>query len=168
MSTIHSFQPVFRKDARILVLGSIPGKRSLVKDEYYANERNAFWRIMATLLRFELSLGYRERVKKLEDSAVALWDVLAMCIRESSLDSDIVESTIVPNDFSCLFDQLPHLSHIYFNGAKAQQSYQRYVQPELSSRYQQILATRLPSTSPAHASINFEKKLDAWACILKN
>ena len=165
MTTIHSFKPILNNDARILILGSIPGKISLVKDQYYANERNAFWKIMATLLSFESSIDYDQRVKQLKSGAVAVWDVLAMCTRESSLDSDIVESTIVPNDFGSLFGQLPNLTDVYFNGAKAEQSFMRYVHPNLTNEYKMLSYTRLPSTSPAHASMSFENKLKAWKVI---
>jgi double-stranded uracil-DNA glycosylase len=165
MTTIHSFKPIYQRDAKILILGSIPGKISLQQQQYYANERNAFWRIMATLLAFDPTISYEQRVIAVKNNAIALWDVLAMCTRESSLDSDIVESTIVPNDFNDLFDQLPELAQVYFNGAKAEQSYKRHVYPHLKARHLTIFTTRLPSTSPAHAAVNFEGKLDLWKVI---
>lgn len=167
MTNIHSFAPIFQNDAKVLILGSIPGKRSLTQRQYYAHERNAFWKIMANLLEFDEEAHYQDRLGKLTANAIALWDVLAMCTRESSLDSDIVESSIVPNDFAGLFKQLPLLAAIYFNGAKAEQSYQRYVFPDLPSDYQQIPTVRLPSTSPAHAALSFHAKLAAWKVIMQ-
>lgn len=168
MTTIHSFNPLAHDSARTLILGSIPGKKSLSEGQYYAHQRNAFWKIMAALLAFEPSLAYERRISLLCDRHIAVWDVLAMCTRESSLDSDIVESSIVPNDFNQLFERLPNLTHIYFNGAKAEQSYNRYVFPQLKPDFKLIPTTRLPSTSPAHASVNFEGKLQAWKAILES
>lgn len=192
MDTINSFAPVVDANARVLILGSIPGKRSLNDNQYYAHPRNAFWRIMSQLYHFELphlpqnpsqksldeapkkslnkspkksAAEYLHCLSQLRQHRIALWDVLQSCQRDSSLDADIVEASIQPNDFSQLFSDYPLIRHIYFNGAKAQQSYQRYVLPGLSASAQAIPGLRLPSTSPAHAALNFAQKLAAWQVI---
>ena len=154
--------PISSPAARLLVLGSMPGKRSLEMQQYYAHPQNVFWRIMAELIGFDPQLAYGERVQHLQASGVALWDVLAACERQSSLDSDIVESSILANDFTTFLIEHPLIEQIYCNGAKSYQSFLRHVRPDLSKKYLEIPVTRLPSTSPAHAAMDFQTKLDAW------
>lgn len=167
MAGIHSFTAVSSSAATVLVLGSMPGKRSLQMQEYYAHPQNAFWPIMAKLLGFDPGQLYADRIQCLQDAGVALWDVLAACERASSLDSDIVEASIVVNDFPVFLSEHPKIQHIYCNGAKSFQSYQRYVSPVLGAAHAKIPVTRLPSTSPAHASMNFQAKIHAWSIITK-
>lgn len=158
MSHIHSFAPVSNADARVLILGSMPGKKSLEQNQYYAHPSNAFWKIMGDLVGAFPSLPYEERLCILKSSGIALWDVLASCERETSLDSHIrKEST---NDFASFFARHPHITQAFFNGSKAEQCFIKFVQdkqalPPLKFR-------RLPSTSPAHAGMRYEGKLQAW------
>jgi len=161
-SDLRGFAAVARPDAKILILGSMPGKRSLEMQQYYAFPQNAFWRIMGKLFGFDPLLPYPERLDKLQTAGLALWDVMAGCRRQSSLDADIVESSIVSNDFNGFLDSHAQIAHIYCNGAKACQSFLRHVTPALRSEHQTIEVSRLPSTSPAHASMTFQAKLDAW------
>ena len=168
MNEVYSFAPVSNPSARILILGSMPGKRSLEMKQYYAHPQNAFWRIMADLLGFDAQLPYPERIQCLRDAGVALWDVLAACERQSSLDSDIVEASIIANDFPAFFREHVQIEHIFCNGAKSWQSFLRYVQLGLSDTQQNISVTRLPSTSPAHATMNFQAKVSAWTVITKS
>ena len=170
MPVIHSFSPVIKPGANILVLGSMPGKRSLQANQYYAHPRNAFWRIFCNLFNIDekLILGvdkYRKRIAYLEEANIALWDVLQCCTRESSLDADIVESSIIANNFSTFLDKNKSIKHIYFNGAKAEQLYKRHVIPTLSDQQSQLPMTRLPSTSPAYAAMCFEEKMQEWQLI---
>jgi len=165
MSEVYSFAPVSSPQARVLILGSMPGKRSLEMQQYYAHPQNAFWRIMAELFDFDPDQPYLARMEHLRNWGVALWDVLAACTRESSLDSDIVESSIIANDFPAFLSQHPLIGHIYCNGARSFQSFLRHVRPELSDKKLEIPVIRLPSTSPAHAAMDFQAKLDAWSII---
>lgn len=171
MATIHSFSAVSDAQARILILGSMPGKRSLDDNQYYAHPRNSFWPIISTLLGFSLTGGepvnYTQRLNAVRHAKIALWDVLQACDRESSLDADIVESSIVVNDFAGFFNKHKNISHIFFNGAKAQQLYQRHVLPMLDEGTASMLSSRLPSTSPAHAALSFEQKLAEWRVVLE-
>ena len=96
---IHSFAPISKTGVTKLILGSMPGKASLIANQYYGHPRNNFWKFIDSIIGIQQSLPYETRCKQLTDSGIALWDVLKTCTRSSSLDSDIIESSIVPNDF---------------------------------------------------------------------
>ena len=162
MTQVHSFTPVSRPDARLLILGSMPGRLSLEKQQYYAHPRNAFWPIAADLFGFSQDLAYPDRKRALIAGKAALWDVLKACTRTTSLDSDIVESSIVPNDFAAFFAAHRRIRLICFNGTKAEQTFNRYVAEGLCPEQQAIARVRLPSTSPAHASLTPSQKLHEW------
>jgi len=163
----NSFPPIANDDSRILILGSMPGQASLRDSQYYAHPRNAFWPILCTLLDGEKSgadkdASYQQRLNLLLQRGVAVWDVMANCYRRGSLDADIAEDSIEPNQFSPFLQHHQKVSAIYFNGAKAEQSFNRYVLADIAPLYPDLHYQRLPSTSPAHASQSFEQKLAAW------
>jgi len=159
-----SFAPNSDLNARILILGSIPGRESLKAERYYAHPRNQFWRIMATLLGFAPDLPYADRLLALQAHGIALWDVMHSCQRAGSLDASIEPDTIEANDFAEFFQHHTAIRSVLFNGATAQATYNKHVLPGLPAL--PLHYTRLPSTSPAHASLSFDQKLDAWKCIL--
>ena len=163
MSRVRCFAPIEDAAATVLILGSMPGKTSLAAGQYYAHPRNAFWPVIGKLIGFSPDLPYEVRLQILQSSGIALWDVLGSCIRKSSLDAHIETDSLVPNDFRAFFQQHPDITQVFFNGAKAEQCFTKYVLPTLkanSLRYQ-----RLPSTSPANAGIPYEKKLLAWQAV---
>ena len=162
---IHSFPPISNHNVSQLILGSMPGKASLSANQYYGHPRNNFWKFIDSIKGIQQSLPYEARCEKLADSGIAIWDVLKTCTRTSSLDSDIVESSIVANDFEAFFKLNPNVTNIYFNGAMAEKSYIKHVLPHLSARHSLIQTTRLPSTSPANASIPMDVKLKQWSVI---
>jgi hypoxanthine-DNA glycosylase len=159
ISTIKSFDPIAKESARILILGSMPGVLSLKAGQYYAHPRNAFWPIMASLFNFSAETSYKERVAALQASGVAVWDVLHSCVRSGSLDSAIEAGTRVPNDFSAFFQNHPNIKLVGFNGAEAEKSFSKYVQPNVD--VPGISFVRLPSSSPAH-TLGLEMKIEAW------
>jgi double-stranded uracil-DNA glycosylase len=169
MPHIQSFPPIENPTATILILGSMPGKESLRAGQYYAHPRNAFWPIMGELVGAAPELSYQARIQKLKSAGIALWDVLASCTRHSSMDADIVEDSICPNDFASFFLKHPHITHAFFNGAMAEQCFHKYVQPLLETLLESrpLHYQRLPSTSPANASMRYEEKLTAWKVILQ-
>ena len=118
MSLSHGFPPVAGTAARVLVLGSLPGETSLRAGQYYAHQRNSFWRIMGDLLGAGLSLSYAQRLDKLGAAGIALWDVIAACERFGSLDSDIVNSSVCVNDFSAFFAVHRNIERVFFNGGE--------------------------------------------------
>jgi double-stranded uracil-DNA glycosylase len=160
-----SLSPVALADAKVLILGSMPGKLSLAQQQYYAHPRNAFWKIIAHLFGFNSDMRYADKLLALQQHKLALWDVIQSCERQGSLDSNISNASIISNDFAEFFVQHSHIQHIFFNGSCAYQEYHKRVQPRLAEQWQALACTRLPSTSPAMASLTFEQKLSAWSAI---
>ncbi|MDQ6967010.1 MAG: DNA-deoxyinosine glycosylase [Mariprofundaceae bacterium] len=159
----HGFASVSKSSARILILGSMPGRKSLDEQQYYAHPRNAFWAIMGELFGFYATMPYAQRLEQLADQHVALWDVTQHCIRPGSLDAAIRDATA--NDFRAFLTAHPQIHAIFFNGRKAEELFRRLVLPGLADKHRSIERHTLPSTSPAHAAYTFEKKLEAWGII---
>ena len=156
------FAPILGLKAEVLILGSMPSQISLSQHQYYANPRNAFWWIMSEIYNFTPSLSYAQKTQALSNRAVAVWDVLHDCERPGSLDSAIVNGSERVNDFDHFVSQHPELRLIVFNGATAEKIFRRYYSKFLTNTCAAIKSQRCPSTSPAHASISVEAKLDAW------
>jgi double-stranded uracil-DNA glycosylase len=158
----RGFPPIAACDARVLVLGSLPGRASLAAQQYYAQPRNAFWPIMGELVGAGLDLPYDERVERLRASGIALWDVCEAAVRAGSLDAAINLQTVVTNDFARFFQHHPRIVHVCANGATAHRLYLRRVQPLLPEPSSLLPLHLLPSTSPAHASLRLAQKLARW------
>ena len=161
MSRVQSFPPIASASSKVLILGSMPGVESLRARQYYAHPRNAFWPIMGQLFGAGPTLPYQERTTRLQSAGVALWDVLQTCVRPGSLDTSITDE--VANDFPAFFAMRPNITHVFFNGSKADTTFRRHVLPRLPED-RHVLA-RLPSTSPAHAALPFEAKVQAWSVV---
>ncbi len=162
---LTGFAPVARGDATRLVLGSMPSKLSLQAQQYFGNPRNAFWGICARALDFDVNEPYEKRCAAVTDAHIAVWDVLHACVRKTSLDADIEEDSIVTNDFGSLLSTCPSIRAIYFNGATAERLFKRYVLPQLGEVVAHLPLQRLPSTSPANAAMNFERKFERWSVV---
>jgi double-stranded uracil-DNA glycosylase len=158
----RGFPPIAAPDARVLILGSLPGQVSLAAVQYYAQPQNAFWRIMGAMFDAGLDKPYAERTERLRASGVALWDVCRSARRAGSLDASIDLASVVSNDFARFFDLHPRLTAICCNGATAHRLYLRKVRPGLPTRQQSLPLHVLPSTSPAHAALRLEQKLERW------
>lgn len=161
MSIVQSFKPIIGLEPKVLILGSMPGIASLTEHQYYAHPRNAFWPIMAQLLCVEWSPIYSQRVKQLGHFPLILWDVLKACKRKGSLDSAIMTEGLVANDIASLLSLHQGISCIAFNGGAADKMFKQQVTPTIE-QIDRFDLLRMPSTSPAHASLNFEQKLDQW------
>lgn len=159
--TVHGFPPIAGPDARVLVLGTMPSLKSLEAAQYYAHPRNAFWPIMRELFARGAGLGYPERVASIVDSKVALWDVLASTVRPGSLDSAIERGSETPNDIAGFLAGHPGVHTVFFNGAKAGELFERHVAAGLPAD-RPLRYARLPSTSPANASVTYSAKVEAW------
>jgi len=155
-SLAESFDWLALPNAQVLILGSIPGIASLQQQQYYAHPPNAFWPIMQQIFNWP-DLDYAARCQALIKENIALWDVLRSCQRRGSLDSDIEPGSIEVNDFQAFFRQHPNINQILCNGVKAAQLFQRHVKMPVGISFKQ-----LPSTSPAHAAMTFQIKLEKW------
>ena len=157
---IHGLPPIENPSARILILGSMPGEASLHAGQYYAHPQNAFWRILGEILGFAPDVPYADKLRMLIAADIALWDVIASCHRKGSLDSEIAPDSLLANDFAAFFATHRRIERVLFNGAKSETIFRKHVAPSLEARA--ISYLRLPSTSPANASIPFAKKMAAW------
>jgi TDG/mug DNA glycosylase family protein len=162
---VQSFAPLGNARATRLVLGTMPGRASLLARQYYAHPRNAFWYIIQELFGIPQQLPYALRVRKLAPTGLAVWDVLAACTRGSSLDSDILPASAVPNDFARFLAAHRHVRTIYFNGTAARQLFERHVLRGLPPAQQDIARIQLPSTSPTNARMSLAEKARAWRVI---
>jgi len=153
---LEGLPPIVSDGARILILGNMPSVMSLAEAQYYANPRNAFWRITGEIFGFDPCAPYPQRTAALCASGVAVWDVLRLCRRHGSLDSAIERDSMVANDFGAFFDAHPSIDRVFFNGAAAETNFTRPAAIERPLRYR-----RLPSTSPAQ-TMRYEDKLRAW------
>lgn len=158
---IRSFDPVVSENARVLILGSMPGERSLAAAEYYAHPRNAFWKIMQAVAGIDPAASYEQRLQALKDRGIALWDVLHSCHREGSLDAAIKRGSVKVNDFDTFFRDHPGICIVLFNGATSERYYKLYVPPGIQDG--KITHIRMPSTSPAHAAVSLEQKIKQWS-----
>ncbi len=155
----YSFAPLKCEDAKILILGSIPGDRSIELGEYYGNSRNRFWNLISLLFEMEPPTTYLAKQDMLRCVKITLWDVAHTAIRKGSLDNDIHDE--IPNDIPSLIEQCPTIKIIVFNGKKAEQLYDRYFERSSLIRY-----FAMPSTSPANAVCTLNKLYDRWTEIL--
>ncbi|MWB92881.1 DNA-deoxyinosine glycosylase [Flavobacterium sp. GA093] len=153
-----SFLPISDSDATVLILGTMPGTKSLELNQYYGHNQNNFWKFMFLILNEDFSNEYQTKKKLLIKNKIALWDVLQYCDRIGSLDSAIKNE--MANDFESFLEKHPHIHTIIFNGQKAAAFFKKYV--SLEKTYQLIT---LPSTSPANASKSFDSKLNEWKII---
>ena len=151
---MQGLPPVISRRTRLLLLGSFPGAASLAAQQYYAHPRNQFWPLLSALLDEPLAvLPYAQRLQRLRERGLGLWDVYAECRREGSLDSAIRDARL--NDLAGLRRRAPALIAVAHNGGE-------------SARAMRVTAAlghpvfRLPSSSPANASWSFERKLAAW------
>lgn len=149
------FPPVVNADSRLLILGSMPGERSLADQQYYAHPRNLFWPFIAALCHDMVPEDYTARKKLLLNNRIAVWDVCDACIREGSLDTAILDE--IPNAIEDLLDQYPGIRTIAFNGQKAAALFRKYFKRREGYNY-----ITLPSTSPANAGIPVVQKQGEW------
>ncbi len=154
---ISSFPPIVSNDAKILILGSVPGVKSLEMQEYYAHPQNKFWKIIFELFNENFSEDYLEKIKILKKNKIAVWDVIDSCERVGSLDTTIKNEE--SNDILQLLKKYQNIKTIFCNGGKSYKNLQKIVGKNF-----EIPIYLLPSTSPLH-TISFEKKLESWKII---
>ncbi len=166
VARVSSFAPVIGADCRVLVLGSMPGVRSLAAGQYYAHPHNLFWPFMRELCGAGPELPYADRLARLAEAGIGLWDVLGHCTREGSLDSSIDPASEVANPIDALLVEQASIRAVAFNGAKAHAAFRRHVAPRIPvSRHTRLDWRVMPSTSPANASLRREAKLERWLAL---
>ena len=150
-----SFTPHVAPDTRLLILGSLPGARSLAERQYYAHPTNQFWRLLGEVVERPLAtLPYDERLAALREAKVGLWDVIRSAERHTSSDSLIREAEA--HDLAALIAELPDLRMVAFNGGKAAAIGRKQLPP-----LEGVAVVDLPSSSAAH-TIGFAAKMDGW------
>lgn len=154
---IASFPPIISETSEVLILGSVPGVRSLKAQEYYAHPQNHFWKIVFNLFGGEFTVNYAQKIDFLTDNKIALWDVIEACERKGSLDTEIRNEQ--SNDIPGLLNEFSNIGAVFCNGQKAHKNLLKMLGKDHS-----IPVFPLPSTSPLH-TIGFEKKLEAWSLI---
>ena len=155
-----SMAPVGAPDARLLILGSLPGEASLAAQRYYAHPTNQFWRLLGSALGEDLAgLAYEERLARLAEREIALWDVVAKAIRVGSLDGAIRSASA--NALTEYVATHPRLRAVAFNGRAAAAIGRRALgeQPRL-------VLIDLPSSSAA-LTRPFDDKARSWSAIGK-
>lgn len=165
IATTEGFPPIAGAEAMVLILGSLPSRQSIAKNQYYGHPRNAFWGIMGELFGAGPELPYPRRAAVVADRGVAVWDVLAASVRPGSLDADIDEATAVPNDIHRFLAEHPAIGLVCFNGKAAERLFAKLVAPPAENGSNTVEYRTLPSTSPAHAAMSFEEKLDRWRVV---
>jgi len=158
MTRKSSFAPVVAPGTRVLILGSLPGERSLAERRYYAHPRNQFWRLVGSVMGWNLeALEYEARLAALLAARIGLWDTVASAARQGSLDAAIREAE--HNPLAELVATLPELRAVAFNGATSA----RIGLAALAGSELALLP--LPSSSPAYAAMSFAEKRRLWAAI---
>lgn len=158
----NNLNAVVNNETKVLVVGSMPGVQSLKKQQYYGNPRNHFWGIMSALTAEQIPDEYNERLALLLRHHIGVWDAIASCERQGSLDAAIKHE--VPNDFASLFAKYPQIEAVFFNGGKAFTVFKRHIGFDvLGDRHYE----QLPSTSPIPGKNikTFEQKVEAWRAL---
>ena len=165
MAAVSGFPPIARRDARVLIVGSMPGAASLAANRYYAHPHNAFWPIAGAFVGVAADAAYARRTAALRAHGIAVWDVLQSCERDGSLDTAIVRATARANDFAAFFARHPRVATVLCNGGTAHELFVRRALPQLAPTHAPAVV-RLPSTSPAHASLRPAEKQRRWHAAL--
>lgn len=157
--TKTSFDPISNADTTILILGTIPGDKSLELGEYYGHPRNRFWKIISTITNNEIPLTYSDKKRLLLKSKIGIWDVAHKANRKGSLDSAIEDEE--PNELNEFIARHKNLRVIGFNGTKSEALFDKYFDRKSSLKY-----VSLPSTSPANTGVDFDNICKLWRQIL--
>lgn len=153
----HTFQPVWDKNSKVLVLGTFPSVKSREYGFYYGHPQNRFWKVAAAITRQPMPVTIEDKKELLLTNGIAVWDVISKCSIKGSSDSSIKDVTV--NDIGFLLSG-SSINRIYANGAKA---YELYMEYSYKKTGKDII--RLPSTSPANAVYTLEKLIKAWSVL---
>ncbi len=145
--------PLVGEEPKILILGTMPGNKSLETGEYYASHTNSFWKFMEQIYnKGKQFLNYDEKVECLKANKVAVWDLAHQCDREGSADKNM--KNVVYNDLAGFLNEHPTIELLVFNGKKTSKDFEEHIKIEKK-------CATAPSTSNAYP-MSFEKKLEGW------
>ena len=163
MNNCKSFKPSIDNSSNILILGSMPGSKSLEQQQYYAHPQNRFWKVMGYICDEPKlnEFNYNLKLKTLLKNNIALWDTIKTCNRKGSLDSDIKNE--IPNDLRNLLENYPNIKTICLNGNKSFVAFKKYF-PDLMGKY---CCHKMPSTSPANAKYCLNKLIKEYSKFIK-
>lgn len=153
----HVFEPVFDENSKILILGTFPSVKSRENHFYYGHPQNRFWKVLAALMEQPIPGSVDEKKKFLLNNHIAIWDVIEKCDIIGSSDNSI--KNVVPANLRRVLDHAP-ITHIFANGTKAYELYQKYSFPIIGRE-----SIRLPSTSPANAAYQMERLIKSWEAV---
>ena len=156
---LASFAPIYDKESRILILGTMPSPASLRAGMYYSHPQNSFWRILGDLTHDAPGASPGEKAAFLLRNRIALWDTLQSCVRPGALDSDI--TACEPNEVAALVRNCPELAAVFLNGSAAYRYYLKYHKEKIGLPFY-----RFPSTSPANCREGYAKKREEWSALL--
>ncbi len=157
--TLHTIEPVWDKNSKVLILGSFPSVKSREEGFYYGHKQNRFWKVIASVCNCSVPENIQDKKKMLLSNGIAVWDVVHSCDIVGSSDNSI--KNVVPNDIGIIIEN-SKVEHIFTNGKKADELYSKYIEQSVG-----ITAVCLPSTSPANAVWTLEKLCTEWQQIKK-
>lgn len=157
MKQTHNIKPIYNEHSKILILGSFPSVKSREAQFFYQHPQNRFWKILAKMYNHPPFITIEEKKQFLLENNIAVWDVIESCDIKGSSDSSI--ENVKVNDIVSIL-QTTSITHIYTNGKKAHQLYQKYCLP-----YTLVEDICLPSSSPANASYSLDNLLRHWEII---
>lgn len=162
MANCKSFNPSIDNSSTILILGSMPGVKSLEEQQYYAHPQNRFWKMLGYIFGVSnlSQTPYKKKLEILLLNNIALWDIIKSCVREGALDSNITD--VIPNDIRNLLKKYPNIKTICLNGGKSYSVFKKYF-PDLLEKY---TCHKMPSTSPANARFSLNKLIEEWASVI--
>lgn len=155
---VHTFEPVFDKNSKVLILGTFPSVKSRENQFYYGHPQNRFWRVLAGFIKSDVPQTIDEKKQFLLNNNIAIWDVIRSCDIQNSADSTI--KSVEPNDLSVILDNC-NIKNIFANGKTAEKLYNKYIKKSIKK---EIIV--LPSTSPANAAYSLERLIKEWNIIL--
>ena len=153
----HTFEPIFDKNSKILILGSLPSVKSREEGFYYGHPQNRFWMVLSSIFNTDVPKTIDEKINLLLTNNIAIWDVVDSCDIIGSSDSSI--KNVIPADLSKILKN-SNIQTIYANGKTASKLYKKYSEKQTGKKI-----IELPSTSPANAKYTFDRLIEAWKVI---
>lgn len=154
---IHPFKPLYNKDSKILILGSMPSVKSKELNFYYGNPKNLFWKLISDVLN-ENPNNNKEKINMLLKHNIALWDVIKECNIKGSDDSTITD--VIPNDINQIIKN-SNIKTIFTTGKKAYNLFNKYIKDI------KIIPIYLPSSSPANCKMKYNELKKEYSKILE-